>query len=612
MPRPPLWSVALCALLISSVVSAQTAPEAAPPPVSGRVVDAETGLPVPSATVRADGTALGTATGLDGWFTLAVPARVATLTVSAVGYGPETVAVPGLAGGPVEVRLAAAASDLQPVVVTAGRGEQARTDAPLAIAALTAADLRETRPNGLAEAVNRVPGVHMVDLGNEQHAMSIRQPFSLKPLFLYLEDGVPIRPAGLFNHNALIEVNQADLERVEVVRGPGSALYGAGAVGGAVNFLTARPTLNPAAALSVRGGAAGYGRADASASGTVGRVGLAGGGYVARQREGPRDHSDYDKASLTVRADAPVGYGTTLVATATANVLDTDTDGSLDSLNYATGGTTSLQTFTYRRVEAVRGAVRLDRIWGARHHTTATVFARANRVAQLPHYRLRPTGPTAATGEVNAQRFRSVGLTAQHEVYPGWRGARLVGGATVDLSPTDYTARFGTATRDADGRYVAFAETDSLLTDYAVRLTNVAAFVQGEVEPVRRVRVVGSVRVDRISFALDNALAPGAFSGAADRTDTFARVTPRLGVVVGAPGGAGLYANASQGFVPPEAGELYRGVQVPTLRPAVFTSVEAGGFAQALGGRLAVDAAVYRMDGRDEIVSVRAADGTTA
>jgi outer membrane receptor protein involved in Fe transport len=73
-----------------------------------------------------------------------------------------------------------------------------------------------------------------------------------------------------------------------------------------------------------------------------------------------------------------------------------------------------------------------------------------------------------------------------------------------------------------------------------------------------------------------------------------------------------VYAYASQGFVPPEAGELYRGVQVPSLRPAVFTSVEAGGFASALAGRLAADVAVYRMDGRDEIVSVRAADGTTA
>lgn len=541
---------------------------------------------------------------------LRLPSGAASVIVSAVGYERQAVTVVGTE--PLDVRLAAATASLQAVVVTAGRGEQSRADAPLAIAALTAADLLATRPNTFAEALSRVPGVYMIDLGNEQHAMAIRQPFSLKPLYLYLEDGIPIRPAGLFNHNALIEVNQADLDRVEVVRGPGSALYGAGAVGGAVNFLTGRPTLEPAASVSLRSGGTGLTRADVAASGTIRRVGLAGGGYVSRQRRGPRDHSDADKLSATLRADMAIAPQTTLAATVTGNVLDTDTDGSLDSLNFASGGTASLQTFTYRRVEAARGALRLDHFWSRHQRTTATAFARANRVAQLPHYRLRPTGPATAVGEVNAQRFRSVGLTLQHEVEPGWRCARLVGGATLDVSPTDYTARFGTASRDAAGRYVSFVETDSLLTDYAVRLTNVAAFVQGEVEPVPGVRVVGALRYDRLRYDLDNDLPPGAFSGAADRTDTFARLTPRLGVVVAVGRTAGLYANASQGFVPPEAGELYRGVQVPSLRPAVFTSVEAGGFVQTLDGRLAADAAVYRMAGRDEIVLVRAADGTTA
>ena len=112
-------------------------------------------------------------------------------------------------------------------------------------------------------------------------------------------------------------------------------------------------------------------------------------------------------------------------------------------------------------------------------------------------------------------------------------------------------------------------------------------------------------------YALDNALLPGAFSGAADRTDAFARVTPRVGVVYAVAPERGLYANASQGFLPPEAGELYRGVQVPVLRPAVFSSVEAGGFGRFWQGRLAVDLAVYSMTGRDEIVTVRAADGSS-
>ncbi len=598
MSRFLAWGALLCALLIV-VPSARAQADVL---LTGRVVDSVTGLGVPGATVRADGTPLGTAADTDGVFSLSVPPRVATLSVSAVGYARQSVAV---GAAPIAVRLVEVAADLQPVVVTAGRGEQDRAEAPVAIAALSAADLRDTHPNLLSEALNRIPGVHMVDLGNEQHALAIRQPFSLKPLFLYLEDGVPIRPAGLFNHNALIEVNGADLERVEVVRGPGSALYGAGAIGGAVNFLTARPTQGAEAAASVRRSGTGYSRADASASGTVGRVGLAGGGYVSLQRAGVRDHSDGTKVSASLRAETALAPGTRLTATATGNLLDTDTDGALDSLNFATGGSSSLQTFSYRRVAAARAALRLDRVWGSRQFTSVTLFTRANRVAQNPSYRLRPTGPSTATGETNAQSFTSLGVSAQHEVYPGWRGARIVAGAMLDVSPSDYQARFGTATRDATGRFVDFVGTDSLLTDYAVRLTNAAAFLQGEVEPIDRLRLVGSLRVDRIRYGLDNALPPGAFSGAADRSDTFQRLTPRIGAVVEIAPGAGVYANLSQGFVPPEAGELYRGVQVPVLRPAVFTSREIGGFASLLGGRLAADVAVYRMDGRDEIVTVR-------
>ncbi|MEM0964172.1 MAG: TonB-dependent receptor, partial [Bacteroidota bacterium] len=111
-------------------------------------------------------------------------------------------------------------------------------------------------------------------------------------------------------------------------------------------------------------------------------------------------------------------------------------------------------------------------------------------------------------------------------------------------------------------------------------------------------------------YDFDNALPPGSFSGVVDTTNSYARITPRLGVIWAPTPERGLYANASQGFLPPEAGELYRGTQVPTLRPSTFDSYEVGGFARFLGGRLAVDVALYRMDGRDEIVTVRAADGS--
>ena len=607
MSRIPLRGAALVALalLLGPSATAQVSSRA----VSGRVLDAQTGFPLPGVTVLVDGSTLGTSTDEGGQFRLVLPQAEATLTVSFIGYRTERIVAH--AGADLTVRLTPTTSDLQPVVVTGSRTARARAEAPVAVAAISAADLQATRPDLLADALNRAPGVFMADLGNEQHAMSIRQPISYKPFYVYLEDGVPIRPSGLFNHNALIEVNMAAADQIEVVRGPGSALYGAGAIGGAVNVSTPTPSRAPLGEVALRGGGAGYGRADLEASGTAGGLGLYAGGYVAGQRGGFREHSDYEKASLSLRADRALGDWR-LSATASLHGLTTDTDGSLDSTNFFGHGVTSQQTFTNREVRAGRAALRLDRVWNARQRTTATLFSRANRVGQTPHYRLRLSAddPTRASGEINDNTFRSAGALAQHEAV--FARARFLVGGLVDLTPAGYVANYIDVRRDpATGVFTGFTATDSLLTDYDITLTNIAAFAQGEVEPIERLKLVAGVRVDRVGYDLDNHLPPGSFSGAADRSDAFSRVTPRVGAVYAFTPRTGLYANASQGFLPPEAGELYRGVQVPTLRPATFDSYEVGGFVQAWGGRLAADASVYRMTGEDEIVSVRQPDGSS-
>src|SRR3712207_3510031 len=109
--------------------------------------------------------------------------------------------------------------------------------------------------------MNRLPGVHVSELSGEGHSLAIRQPITTKPMYLYLEDGVPTRPTGFFNHNALYEVNIPQSGGVEVIKGPGTALFGSDAIGGVVNVLTRPAPLVPSLDVSVEGGAYGYRRA---------------------------------------------------------------------------------------------------------------------------------------------------------------------------------------------------------------------------------------------------------------------------------------------------------------------------------------------------------------
>ena len=93
-----------------------------------------------------------------------------------------------------------------------------------------------------AEIVNRTPGVYVSNFGGEGHMTAIRQPITTKPVYAFLEDGVPIRSTGFFNHNALYEINIPQADRLEVIKGPGTAIYGSDAIGGVVNVFTRDPS----------------------------------------------------------------------------------------------------------------------------------------------------------------------------------------------------------------------------------------------------------------------------------------------------------------------------------------------------------------------------------
>ncbi len=102
--------------------------------------------------------------------------------------------------------------ELEPVVVTASRIAQKRSEVPVAIAVINRQTIIDAKATRIDQLVNKVSGVNMVDLGNEQHEMSIRQHMTTKSLFLYLEDGIPIRHTGLYNHNTLLEINMAAIK----------------------------------------------------------------------------------------------------------------------------------------------------------------------------------------------------------------------------------------------------------------------------------------------------------------------------------------------------------------------------------------------------------------
>lgn len=131
------------------------------------------------------------------------------------------------------------ATAVSDILVTARRREESLQDTPLAIAAVTSEELKSARVERLADLAKIAPGLSFTPLFGAQNQLPIirgaAQTYGQLNVGVFL-DGVYL------SGKAGVDIEMADLERIEVVRGPQSALYGQNTFAGAINYISARPS----------------------------------------------------------------------------------------------------------------------------------------------------------------------------------------------------------------------------------------------------------------------------------------------------------------------------------------------------------------------------------
>ena len=206
----------------------------------GQVQDAA-GQLVPFASVAVPALAQGTTADENGRFTLAgLPAGAQRLQVSAVGYATATLAVMLPLDKPLIIKLKSEGRELGEVVVTGvGRATELRRS-PVPIAALSGKEIRlNANANAIDAAVRGIPGLSAVTTGPNVSKPFIRGLGYNRVLTLF--NG--LRQEGQqWGDEHGIEVDGYGVDRVEVVKGPASLLYGSDAVAGVVNLLPALPS----------------------------------------------------------------------------------------------------------------------------------------------------------------------------------------------------------------------------------------------------------------------------------------------------------------------------------------------------------------------------------
>lgn len=504
---------------------------------------------------------------------------------------------------------AAAQDSLEEVVVSAAKGSSSLRQTPAAISKIDRGTLAEKKPNFVGQVLNQAAGVYVTDLGNEQHNMSIRQPLSYNALYLYMEDGIPIRPTGLFNHNALYEINLASTGDIEVMRGPAAALYGSNAAGGAVNFITRAPSAKNEGLVGVQSTNQGYRRVDYEASGPVGEGGLRLSGYQSTRHGGWQRYNNADKDSLSLRHDTAVGDAALLKTVLSYNRLWTEMPGSLNEDDYHNRPGFSYQNFTWRKVESTRLSSQLEGSWNADGLSSLTLYARNNSTDQLPSYLIFNTGATSAMGRTTAQHFRSLGLDAHHRQNWGERASLLFGLSWED-SPMQAQERNLAIVRDpADGSYTSFSP-GTMRRDYQVDIRSQALYAQADWRLAPNWKLQAGGRYDAVRYAYRNALTPSASTGAPSQTRRYQHFSPKLGLSWALAPNWSWWGNLSQGFTPPEVSAQYGGSLVaPNLRPSVYDNADTGLRWQQPDQSASAELSLYRLQGRDEVVNYSISPG---
>jgi len=144
---------------------------------------------------------------------------------------------------------------LEPVVVTATKIETPLREIASSVTVITRQDIENKQTNSVEEVLRSVPGLDVVRQGGLGQQTSIFLRGGNSTHTLVLVDGIeindPSNPGRSFDFASLATDN---IERIEIVRGPGSTLYGSDALGGVINIITRKGSGKPQVSLSAEGG----------------------------------------------------------------------------------------------------------------------------------------------------------------------------------------------------------------------------------------------------------------------------------------------------------------------------------------------------------------------
>lgn len=495
---------------------------------------------------------------------------------------------------------------LDEVSVIGTREAQSINETALSIGVVKQQELDTIKPTHPSEIMERIPGVHVSVTGGEGHMTAIRQPITTKAVYLYLEDGIPTRSTGFFNHNALYEINVPQSDRIEVLKGPGSALYGSDAIGGVINVDTKPSPLKPEADVAIEVGDFGWKRLLFSGGSTVDDDGYRASVNVTHT-DGWRNSTEYDRSSATLRWDRMLESGASLKTVLSTSDIDQQTAGSsrLLSDDYYNNPTLNYTPISYREVSALRLSTAYEKE-SSDSLISITPYVRSNAMELLPNWSL------SYDPVIYATKNYSLGVLMKYrQDYKPMR-TRMVLGMDVDYSPGNRFEQQISTTK-VGNIYTSYT-TGSTLYNYDATFSSLSPYAHLEFSPSDKWRVTTGLRYNAMSYDYDNKLTElttGSHRRPADTKVRFDRLSPKLGATYQFTPVLNGFVSYRQAFRVPSEGQLFRqgqAINTVNLKPIKVESVELG--LRGKSDKSHYNISLYSMTKKDDILTYRHPDNT--
>lgn len=503
------------------------------------------------------------------------------------------------------------------VTVTATRVAQPTFDVPASIDVLGGESFNQDRLGvNLSEGLASVPGLLARDRQNYAQDTQIsirgfgsRATFGIRGLRLYL-DGIPAtQPDG---QGQIAHFNLASADRVEVLRGPFSTLYG-NSSGGVISMFTADGADPDRISGGVAGGSFGTWRANLGASGKLGDTGYTF-DYTHFETDGFRDHSEAERESVNGKLNLAVGDNGRL--SLVLNHFDSpDTQDPLgltraqfdEDPSQATGVATLFNT--RKSAKQTQGGAVYEHVLGA-HTLRALAYAGKREVEQYLSIPVvaqdvneRPSNITSSGGVVDlSSDYAGTDLRWSWRGLINQRPLTLVAGLSYDELSQD---RRGFENFIGSGDAQQLGVRGALRRDEVNDIDNFDQYLQASLDLAEKWTASLGLRRSKVTFDSNDRYFAGDNGDDSGRAD-FEQTTPAVGLLYRARPSLNLYGAFARGFETPTFVELaYRpdgqGGLNFDLEPSRSNNTEIGAKLR-LGARTRANLALFHTRTQDELV----------